>query len=89
MNYILGLIGVAVMAVVGYLYERSKRRSAEALNDNLGTKEHILDIQKDVIRDQALIDSETIKQNEIKAKLEEDKKKDVSKDDLLDFFNRK
>ncbi len=89
MNYILGLIGVAGMAFVGYLWERSKRRSAEALNDNLETKEHILDLQKDVVKNEALIEASKEKQDEIKRKLEEEKAKDVSKDDLLDFFNRK
>lgn len=84
----IALAGLVVVLIGVLLYERSKRRSAEALNDNIETKEKIDEVQRDVIKNEALMEAERLKRDEINKKLEEDKKKDVSKDDLLDFFNK-
>ena len=71
-----------------YLYERSKRRSAEALNTNIQTKEQVDSIQKNVDVNDANIKVEEQKQADAKKAADEEKAKDVSKDDLLDFFNK-
>lgn len=79
---------LVVVGLVGWLlYERSKRRSSEALNDNIETKEKVNEIQKDIIKNEALIEVEKEKQDELKKNLEKEKSKDVSNDDLIDFFN--
>lgn len=81
-------LGIAVAGLtVWLLYEKNKRESAEALNDNLETKEKVDAINKDVIKNEALIAAEEEKRKEIEKKLEEEKNKDVSKDDLTKFFN--
>ena len=86
MIYLIGII----VALIGYaLFQRSKRRSAEALNTNLETKEQVLDIQKDVEKNNAEIEAEKQKQADLQKKADEEKAKDVSKEDLVDFFNNK
>lgn len=88
MDLTIGLV-VLVLGLFGWLlYERSKKQSAEALNSNLDTKQQVLDVQKDVEKNNGLIEAEKQKQDDLNKKLEEEKAKDVSKDDLLDFFNK-
>lgn len=88
----MGLIGyllAAIAALGAWLYfEHSTRKHAEALNDNLETKEKVDAVNKDVIKNEALIEAEKQKQDELNKNLEEEKKKEVSKDELLDFFNK-
>lgn len=86
MIYLIGII--AVLSGL-FLFERSKRRSAEAINTNLETKEKVNDIQKDVDINNAEIEVEKQKQADAQKKADEEKAKNVSKDDLLDFFNDK
>ena len=88
MNVTLGLIAALIIAVGFAYYQYKKRQSAEALNDNLETKEKVNDIQKDIDKNDALINAEKEKREELERKAEEEKNKDVSKDDLLDFFNK-
>lgn len=88
MNLMVILIAAFSTLIGWLLYERSKRKSAEALNDNIKTKEEVLEIQKDVVKNEGLIDAERIKREEMIKKLEEEKNKDVSNKDLLDFFNK-
>jgi len=88
MNLTSILITLVLLLGGGLWYEFRKRKSAEALNDNIETKEKIDEAQKDIIKNEALIEASKQKQDEIQKKLDEEKNKDVSKDDLLDFFNK-
>lgn len=79
MEYIVGLL----VTLVGLLfYERSKRKSAEGSLENLETKKEILTIDKDVSKNNGLIEAEKEKREEIK---NEESKKSLS--DLARFFN--
>lgn len=76
------LIGLLVALVGGLLYERSKRRSAESSLENIETKKQIVGLEKEQAKNNALIEAEKEKREEIK----NDKSK-KSLDDLARFFN--
>lgn len=80
------LIGIIVALGGAFFYVNTKRKSAEALNENLETKEKILDSNKIVAEKQAQLDAEAIKRKELEDKLKEDIK-NVDLDALKDFFN--
>jgi len=89
MDFTTGLVVVVAGLATWLLYEKNKRKSAEALNDNAETKEKVLEIEKEVIKNEALNEAEEEKRKTLKDSLEEEKKKDVSEENILDFFNRK
>jgi hypothetical protein len=79
MEYLIGI----VVGLVGLLfYERSKRKSAEGSLNNLETKKEVLEVEKNLSKNEGLIEAEKEKREEIKN--EESKK---SLDDLARFFN--
>lgn len=81
MEYVLG----AVLALLGFLfYERSKRKSAEGILENLETKKEDLQLEKNIEKNKGLLESEEQKQREI---LNDNTKKSLN--DLADFFNNK
>jgi hypothetical protein len=80
-NLIVGLIG-AVVTLAGYSwFQKSKRKSAEALNDNLETKEKLVELDKS-----KQVDSGTEERNSIKETLNEALKGKVDEKALTDFF---
>lgn len=79
MEYLIGLI---VALIGGFLYERSKRKTAEGSLDNLETKKEVLELEKQESKNSGLIEAEKEKREEIKN--EQSKK---SLDDLARFFN--
>lgn len=81
---------VGIVGLVGWLlYERNKRKSAEALNDNIETKEKVLNIEKDIKKNEGLIEAEEAKRESLKETLDKAKNEEVSTDNILEFFNRK
>lgn len=81
---ITGLLGV------GFVYERGKRRSAEALNDNLETKEKLLEKDKKISENDASIKLEEERQKQIKKQIEEDRNESKTNlDDIIDFFRKR
>lgn len=79
---IAGLVGL-------FAFERSKRQSAEALLENQETKEKILDKDKEIANNNANLNVEASKQDELKKNIEEGKKdENSSPEDLANFFNR-
>lgn len=79
-----------IVALLGFVYfEYSKRKSAEALNTNLETKEKVDNIQKGVDVDDAKIEAEKQKQADIQKAADEEKAKDVTQKDVTDFFNNR
>jgi hypothetical protein len=79
MEYLIGIV-VGLMGLL--FYERSKRKSAEGSLDNLETKKEVLEVEKNLSKNEGLIEAEKEKREEIKN--EESKK---SLDDLARFFN--
>lgn len=86
MEYLLGLI--ALLAGWAF-FERTKRKSAEGLNENLETKEKLLEKEKEVFLNEAKLKAEKQKQAELNWQLEEERKKDETVKEILDFFNDK
>lgn len=72
----------------GLLYAWNKKKQAEALLENLDSKEKVNDLQGKVTRNAALLDVE----EELRKKAQENaekEKKDVSDENLIDFFNNR
>lgn len=70
-----------IIVLTGILfYERSRRKNAEALNDNLETKEKILDLEKQKVP----IDFKLLEEK--KKELEDLLSKEVSNEELEKFF---
>lgn len=85
MEYIIGIIGV----LLGALYwQTNKRKIAEARNENVLTKEKLNDINKEIAKNSGVIESETLKQEELKKDLENAKANDLSVNDVLDIINK-
>jgi len=80
---LLGLLGL------GYLYQRSLSNKASALNENLETKEKVMDVEKK----ETSLDEKLHTEEETRKKIEEDankeKNNELSPDDLADFFNKR
>ena len=80
MEYLLGLIGV----LVGFVYVlNEKKKSAESLLENQKTKEETLKQDRDIAKNDGLLDAEEQKRKE----LENAPKKDTT--DPADFFNKR
>ena len=88
MTLVTGLVTLVGILFAYVLYLNNKKNNAEALNSNLETKEKVQDVQKDIDKNEAKIEAEEQKRKEIQDKADEEKNKDVSKDELLDFFNK-
>lgn len=79
MEYVVGLI----VGLVGWLfYERSKRKSAEGVIENLETHKKTLELDKEATKNTGLLEAEEAKREEIKN--DKDKK---SLSDIARFLN--
>lgn len=78
------LVALIVGLVGAFLFQRSKAKSAEALNDNLEIKENLLEKQKEVVKNQGLIEAEEQKREEIK-----NDEKNPTLIDIADYINRR
>jgi len=83
------LIMMVVALVVLLVHQHLKKNSAEALNDNLESKEKVLEKEKEIAKNEGLITAEEEKRKQIESDLEKKKNEEVSKDNLLDFFNNR
>ena len=66
-----------------------KDTSSKAREENLETKEKILDIEKEVAKLDISIDSEESKRNELKKEMTEKTNEALSPEDIADFFNKR
>lgn len=90
MKKLWGYIVAAFSLVLGLLfYERSRRKSAEALNDNAETKEKVMEKQGKVLENNAALNAEEELRNKEKESLEGKKNEDLSTSNLVDFFNKR
>lgn len=84
----LGGIIVALLALLGYNYV--KRRSAEALIDNQAALKEFNELDKKMAENEGLSGAEATKRVELKKQLEKElKEKDVSNEEIADFFNNR
>jgi hypothetical protein len=79
MDYLIGLVAILLG---GLLFERSRRKSAEGVLENLDTKKELLKQETQAAKNQGLLEAEEEKRKEIKSN--EDKK---SLDDIARFLN--
>lgn len=80
MTTILGILaGVAGILAVFF---RSKANSSEALLENNKTNQEILELDKQLAKNEGLLEAEEAKREELQKEV-----KDVSKEDLIDFVN--
>lgn len=90
MKKLWGYIVAAFSIVLGLLfYERSRRKSAEALNDNVETKEQVFEKEGKIMKNNASLNAEEELRNKEKESLENKKNEDLSTSNLVDFFNKR
>lgn len=82
------LIAIIIALVGGLLYLRSRQQTAEALLQNQDTKKELNAIDKDIAKNEGIIESEEEKQKRTQKELEDEKAKKLSANELADFFNR-
>lgn len=83
------LIGIIVALLGAFFYQNSKRKTAEALNQNIETKTELNKFDQSSAKDQGLIDAEMVKRAQIEKEMHEMINKNVDIKDLEDFLNRK
>jgi uncharacterized protein (DUF342 family) len=85
MEYIIGII----VTLLGALYwQTQKRKIAEARNENILTKEKLNDINKQIASNSGSIESEKLKQEQLKKDLENVKPDGMSVDDVINIINK-
>lgn len=82
------LIGIIVALLGAFFYQRNKTNTAEARNDNLEVKEKLNDINKDISKNEGSLDSEELKQEDIKKELEKASVVETI-GNIIDFFNKR
>ena len=85
-GYVVAAFGLVLSL---FFYERTKRKSAEALNDNLDVKEKILNKQSDINKNEASLDSEAQKREDLKNNLKDSENEKSDLPGLVDFFNKR
>lgn len=79
----------AVLAGFAVLFFLKKNKAVEAQAENLETKEKINEVQKEVVKTEALLDAEVIKREELKTEMERKTRETLTEQDIVDFFNRR
>lgn len=82
------LIGIIVALLGGFLYQKSKRETAEARNENLEVKEDLLKTDAKIADNNAELKAEENKQEELKQNLEDIKLEDTITN-IVDFLNNR
>ena len=83
------LIGIIVALIGAVLFQSSKKKSAEALLENQSTKVTLAALDKDEQKNKGLIEAEAQKQADAKSDAESEKAKNVTNQDIIDFFNNR
>ena len=79
----------AVLAGLAVLFFLKKNKAVEAQAENLETKEKVNEVQKEVVKNEALIDAEAIKREDLKTEMERKTRETLTEQDIVDFFNRR
>lgn len=79
-------VALAVMSAA-FLYERSKRKTADAIADNKEDLDKINELEKQISSNDGKLDSEEAKREEIRKETEDAKRDDSG--DAADFLRRR
>lgn len=83
------IIGILVALLGGFFYQKSKRETAEARNENLETKEKLNDINKNISKNQGSLEAEEQKQNELRKDLDAAKITEDTITNIVDWLNKR
>jgi|GEM_PF-6264239 len=86
MEYLIGIIG---LLLGGFIFQRTKRKSAESLLNNLPVKEEAAKHEASVTKNEALGDAEKQKRADIESETKAKQDESTNLQDLERFFNRK
>lgn len=86
LQYLLGL-GAAIFAA--FIYLKTKKDSAEALNENIDTKNQINEIDKQVAKNDGELQSEEDKRKQLEKEAEDAKNANQNVSSLIDFFSKR
>lgn len=89
MNIILTLLGVIAALFGVALFQKSKADTANALNQNIKTKEDLLKTDEKIVDNNVSLKQEDIKRNQLAEDVKKDQNEEVSSRDVLDFFNNR
>lgn len=89
MNIILGLIGAVIALGGAFIYQLIRSKGSEALLQNNATKEQLNTINKEVSKNDGLLEAEKEKREQIAQDLKEKESYSQSKDTILDWLNSK
>lgn len=90
MDTLLSILGASVVGLLGFVfYYKTGKDKAVALNQNLETKKEVLEIDKKIDKIENDVKSEEEKIEEVKKEVVDEKAKDVTVDNMLDFFNKR
>lgn len=81
-----GILAIGAL-ILAFLFERSKAQTAEALNENVKTKEKLLKIDEEIAVNNAGLKEEEIKRGQLREDIKKEQDKEVTSDDVVDFFN--
>lgn len=81
------LIGLLVALGLGFLYQRNRANTAEARNDNLEVKEELNNINKDISKNDGLLDAEEEKRKELQKQVENLTADTVT--NIVDYLNKR
>lgn len=82
------LIAIILALLGGLFYQKTKRESAEALNENQETKEKLLDVDKSNLEDKARLEVEKEKAEHLKEEHEKINVNDETIKQILDYFDK-
>jgi len=82
-----------IFAVIGlgaaFIYELIRRKGSDALNANNATKEQLNTINKEISKNDGLLEAEKEKRDQIDQDLKKEETLSQSKDSILDWLNSK
>lgn len=79
---------LALLCGLGVFVLLKKNKGAEAQAENLETKEKLLELEKELIKTKATIESEETKRDELKKEMTEKVNETLTPKDIADYFNR-
>jgi phage shock protein A len=87
MSLVTILFGIIAALLGGFFLQKNKKDSAEALLQNQETKEKLTKVDESIAKNDGLAAAEDYKRKQLEQQANEEKAKNVTKDDLLDFLN--
>jgi len=80
------ITGAFVFLLGGFLYQKAKRESAEALNDNNEDNKKVAELANEAHKNDRLLEIEEVARKKTQEKLKKDSNETLDNDNLVDFF---